>query len=85
MEGRLLSRRCLPEDQIKNERTALQMTTGDTYTWIPSAFEGRDGIMAAVNRVYSVSGRVVYINEAHRFFMAEAEVNGFKIRECFKF
>lgn len=30
-------------------------------------------------------GRIVYINEAHRYFTAETEVNGIKLRESFKF
>lgn len=28
---------------------------------------------------------IVYINEAHRYFTAEAEINGNKLRESFKF
>lgn len=30
-------------------------------------------------------GHVVYINEAHRYFTAEADINGNKLRESFKF
>lgn len=36
-------------------------------------------------KLKTVHGRVVYINERHRYFTAEAEVNGIKLRESFKF
>ena len=32
-----------------------------------------------------VHGKIVYINEAHRYFLAEAIVFGYALRECFKF
>lgn len=60
------------------------MNIGDTYTWTPSAFEGASGI-CSIKKLARVSGRVVYINEAHRYFTAEADINGKKLRESFKF
>ena len=51
---------------------------GDTYSWVPTSYEGASGIMG-------IKGRVIYINERHRYFTAEADVNGFTIRESFKF
>ncbi len=32
-----------------------------------------------------VRGRIVWINELHHFFLAEAQVFGHTMRECFKF
>lgn len=60
------------------------MNIGDTYTWTPSAFEGASGL-GSFEKLRTVRGRVVYINERHRYFTAEAEVNGIKLRESFKF
>ncbi|MBM6870793.1 hypothetical protein [Pseudoflavonifractor phocaeensis] len=33
----------------------------------------------------TVSARVTYINQAHRYFLAEYRVPGGALRECFKF
>lgn len=60
------------------------MNIGDTYTWTPSAFEGASG-PGSFEKLRTVHGRIVYINEAHRYFTAETEVNGIKLRESFKF
>ncbi len=60
------------------------MKIGDTYTWTPRAFEGASGI-CSFEKLARVSGRVVYINEAHRYFTVEAEAHGYKLRESFKF
>lgn len=60
------------------------MNIGDTYSWKPAAFEGASGI-CSFEKLRIVHGRIVYINEAHRYFTAEAEVNGIKLRESFKF
>lgn len=62
------------------------MNIGDTYTWTPSAFEGASGI-CGFEKLKTVHGRIVYINEAHRYFTAEAEaeVNEIKLKENFKF
>lgn len=60
------------------------MNIGDTYSWKPAAFEGASGI-CSFEKLARVSGRVVYINEAHRYFTAEADINGQKLGESFKF
>lgn len=41
--------------------------------------------MSVTTKETTAHGRVVYINEAHRYFTAEAEVNGIRLRESFKF
>lgn len=60
------------------------MRINDTITWTPAAFEGANGIMS-VGRCGEVHGRIVYINHKHRYFTAEADINGYKLRESFKF
>lgn len=60
------------------------MSIGDTYTWTPAAFEGASGI-CGFEKLKTVHGRIAYINEAHRYFTAEADFNGNKLRESFKF
>ena len=60
------------------------MNIGDTYSWTPAAFEGASGICSFV-KLARVSGRVAYINERHRYFTAEADIHGCKLRESFKF
>lgn len=60
------------------------MTIGDTHSWTPAAFEGTSGI-CSFEKLSTVHGRIVYINERHRYFTVEAEVNGIKLRESFKF
>lgn len=60
------------------------MNIGDTYSWTPAAFEGASGI-CGFEKLKTVHGRIGYINERHRYFTAEAEVNGIKLRESFKF
>lgn len=60
------------------------MNIGDTYSWTPAAFEGASGL-GSFEKPKTVHGRIVYINEAHRHFTAEAKANGFKLRESFKF
>ncbi len=60
------------------------MFIGETITWAPAAFEGANGIMS-VGKCGEVHGRIVYINEDHRYFTAEADINGYKLRESFKF
>ena len=60
------------------------MNIGDTYSWTPVAFEGASGL-CSFEKLRTVHGRIVYINERHRCFTAEEEVNGIKLRESFKF
>lgn len=53
----------------------------------PHAFTGEvgktKGPMPCIPR--TVTGRIVYINEAHRYFTVEASVDWATIRESFKF
>lgn len=44
-----------------------------------------NGILSVTTKETTAHGRVVYINEAHRYFTAEADINGNKLRESFKF
>lgn len=60
------------------------MNIRDTYSWTPAALEGASGI-CGFEKLRTVHGRIVYLNERHRYFTAEAEVNGIKLRESFKF
>lgn len=41
--------------------------------------------MSVTTKETTAHGRVVYINEVHRYFTAEADINGKKLRESFKF
>ena len=61
------------------------MYIGKPFSWKPAAFQGSTGIMSVTTKETTAHGRVVYINEAHRYFTAEADTNGNKIREIFKF
>lgn len=61
------------------------MYIGEPFSWKPAAFEGSNGIMSVTTKETTTHGRVVYINEAHRYVTAEAEVHGIKLRESFKF
>lgn len=60
------------------------LNIGDTYSWTPATFEGASGI-CGFEKLRTVHGRIVYINEAHRYFTAEADINGKRLRESFKF
>lgn len=61
------------------------MYIGDPISWKPAAFEGCNGILSVTTKETTAHGRVVYINEAHRYFTAEADLNGKKLGESFKF
>lgn len=62
------------------------MKIGDPYTWTPECFFGQvRGTLGGREIARKAHGRVVYINHRHRFFLAEAQLNGHTIRECFKF
>lgn len=39
------------------------LNIGDTYSWIPTAFEGASGL-CSFEKLKTVHGRIVYINEA---------------------
>lgn len=60
------------------------MYIGEPFSWKPAAFEGASGL-GSFEKLRTVYGRIVYINEAHRYFTAEADFNGNKLRESFKF
>lgn len=61
------------------------MRKGQKITWTPSAFEHElSGERANRQRkLRSVTGRIVYIHPARRYYMAEAIVGNETIRECF--
>lgn len=61
------------------------MQIGETYSWVPTSREGANGIVSSLGKMRTVHGRIVYINENHRYFTAEADVDGVVIRESFKF
>lgn len=61
------------------------MYIGEPFSWKPTAFEGSNGIMSITSKEMTAHGRVVYINEAYRYFTAEADINGDKLKESFKF
>ena len=54
---------------------------GDPISWRPRAFTDGDYPGA----VKDLHGRVIYVNEDHRYYTAEAERNGYRLRESFKF
>lgn len=41
--------------------------------------------MSVTMKETTAHGRVIYINESHRYFTAKADINGNKLRESFKF
>ena len=63
------------------------MKTGEKYRFTPHAFIGEVGKtkspLPCIPR--RVTGRIVYINEAHRYFTVEARADWATIRESFKF
>lgn len=60
------------------------MSIGETYIWTPAAFEGTSGL-CSFEKLRTVHGRIVYINERHRYFTVGTDINGNKLRESFKF
>ena len=54
---------------------------GDAVAFIPAPFVHYEHNEAPV----SLSGRVIYVNDAHRHYTVEAPCNGYKIRESFMF
>ena len=61
------------------------MRIGEKITWTPSAFEHElSGERAnKMRKLRSVTGRIVYIHPARRYYMAEAKVGNETILECF--
>jgi len=61
---------------------------GDPYRFTPSAFEGETSDQGATWKKAiprSVTGRIVYINQAHRFFTVAFTINGAELKESIKF
>lgn len=59
---------------------------GDKLRFVPDAFvDYKEERMGRLVLPRDVLGRVVYLNEAHRFFDVEYELNGVKLRESFLF
>lgn len=59
---------------------------GDPICWTPAAFtHNSDKTEYILGLTVRVSGRIAYVNEAHRWYRAEATFPGGIIRECFKF
>ena len=59
---------------------------GDSFSWIPSAFTEHSNCTAALlGASVMLHGRVIQVNEAHRWFRVEAICPGGTIRETFKF
>ena len=61
---------------------------GASYSFVPEAFidvhtPSRPSKQKEIPR--KVTGRVTYINRAHRFFVTAFEVNGCTLSESFKF
>lgn len=61
------------------------MFVRETYSWVPTSWEGANGIVSALGKKGGVHGRIVYFNKKHRYFTAEANVGGVVISESFKF
>lgn len=59
---------------------------GEPICWTPTAFaHNSDKTEYIPGITVRVSGRIVYVNAAHRWYRAEASFPGGTIRECFKF
>lgn len=59
---------------------------GDPICWTPTAFTHNSASTEYIlGSTVRVSGRIVYVNEEHRYCRAEASFPGGTIRECFKF
>ena len=60
---------------------------GQPVSWTPCAYSnlgGGENLKSTRDRG-KVSGKIVWINELHHFFLVEAQVFGYTMRECFKF
>ena len=60
---------------------------GEPCSWVPASCEGASGIVQhrGGRANVTVHGKITYVNEAHGFYLAEAEIYGYTLRECFKF
>ena len=58
---------------------------GEPICWTPAAFtHNTDNSAGVLGLTVRVSGRIVYVNAAHRWYRAEATFPGGTIREGFK-
>lgn len=64
---------------IEEQRPRVQL--GEIVTWKPMAFW--DGMFPGA--IHELTGRVIYINEEHRYYVAEADCHGTPLREAFRF
>lgn len=53
---------------------------GDRFTFMPDAFSQHED----PGKRDRINGRVIYVNEEHRYFTVAGEINGIAIRESFK-
>lgn len=67
----------------KHANVACPYQLGDKVTFRPSAFSAEWNSDTFV--LPSLTGRVVYINEARRYYTVEAQCHGRTLRESFKF
>lgn len=60
---------------------------GDQKSFIPDAFTDSPIVTGKKGETLSrrVTGRVIFVNEAHHWYLVEAWVNGFRICESFKY
>lgn len=60
---------------------------GAAYSFTPAAFVGEHtGTLPGKKKLpREVTGRIIYINEAHRYFTVAYEVNGYRLHESIKF
>lgn len=60
---------------------------GQPVRWTPCAYcnvtDGEDP--RSIRKKRPVRGKIIYINEVHRYYLAEAIVFGYTMREYFKF
>lgn len=64
-----------------------EIKLGAAYSFMPEAFINyQDGPLPGGQAVpRRVTGRITYINHAHRYFRVTYEVNGVTLSESFKF
>ncbi len=59
---------------------------GDRVQFVPGGFtDGYSEQSWQKDLPRVVTGQIVYINAAHRYYDTEYEVNGYKLHEAFKF
>lgn len=60
---------------------------GSKVTFIPTAFTAGTGAkgLGGSEVPRKITGTVTYINRRHRFYTVEYKIDGYTMRECFKF